>query len=243
MTRTTTVVQTVTRSIPAKLAHKKPHKTQAALWPPKYPIQTIQFGTNRVLSQALAPRLISPQPVSSESISSESISSEPISTAFIPQQMSVLGLNHFNITASPSFIEQIKNFYVDVIGLTIGPRAQLDHSGFWLYAGNSPILHLSARQQSLCQQSLCQQSTTKEIAETESAETELAKSGSLEREMPMTEGCFNHISLDCTGLAATLKKLIAMEIPYKISIVPDFGQTQVFIKDPAGIVVELTFLE
>jgi hypothetical protein len=162
--------------------------------------------------------------------------------------MRVLGLNHFNITASPAFIEQIKNFYVDVIGLTVGPRARLDHNGFWLYAGKSPILHLSARQQSLCQQSLCQQSlcqqsAAKKIAETELAQTELTEKAFVERETPPMEGCFNHISLSCIGLAATIEKMIAMEIPYKISIIPDFGQTQIFIKDPAGIGVELTFFE
>lgn len=61
------------------------------------------------------------------------------------RQMCVSGLNHFNISASADLIEKVKRFYVDVIGLALGPRAHLDHEGYWLYAGCTPIVHLSIR--------------------------------------------------------------------------------------------------
>lgn len=124
----------------------------------------------------------------------------------------VTGLNHFNITASTALIEQVKQFYRDVLGLAVGPRAHLDHSGYWLYAGDSPILHLSA----------CPD---------------------LEDSTVTCRGFFNHISLSCTGLQATIARLVATETPYRVSQLLDLGQTQLFITDPAGIGVELTFFE
>ena len=60
-----------------------------------------------------------------------------------PLQMTVCGLNHFNITASKALIEEVKQFYTEVVGLKLGPRAHLDHDGYWLYAGAMPIVHLS----------------------------------------------------------------------------------------------------
>ena len=130
----------------------------------------------------------------------------------LSHSMRVSGLNHFNITASPPLIEQVKRFYIDTIGLAVGPRAHLEHEGYWLYAGEVPILHLSA----------CQ---TMETA---------ATSG---------KGYFNHISMSCVGLKGAIAKMIATQTPYRLIQLPDIHQTQIFLKDPAGIGVELTFFD
>ncbi len=134
----------------------------------------------------------------------------PTSISPPPSSMRVLGLNHFNITASPSLIEQVKRFYIDTVGLTIGPRAHLEHAGYWLYAGELPILHLSA----------CQ---------------------TMETDATTGKGYFNHISMSCVGLKAAIAKMIATQTPYRLIQLPDVHQTQIFLKDPAGIGVELTF--
>ena len=120
----------------------------------------------------------------------------------------VLGLNHINISASPALIEKVKCFYIDIIGMTVGPRARLDHEGYWLYAGHSPILHLSARAH---------------LTEGEQ------------------KGFLNHISLSCVGLMDAISKMQERGIPYKVATVLDTGQTQLFVEDPVGISVELTF--
>ena len=137
--------------------------------------------------------------------------SSPLSVQTAPKR-AVTGLNHFNITASPTLIEQVKRFYHDILGLTIGPRARLNHGGYWLYAGDLPILHLSA----------CPD---------------------LEGSVVTCQGFFNHISLSCTGLQATVSHLVATKTPYRIVQLSDLGQTQLFITDPAGIGVELTFFD
>ena len=121
----------------------------------------------------------------------------------------VLSLNHINISASPALIEKVKCFYTDIVGLTVGPRARLDHEGYWLYAGHLPILHLSAR-------------------------VGLVEEGK-------QKGRLNHVSLGCVGLMGAIAKLRETGTPYKIVNVADTGQTQLFLQDPAGISIELTF--
>jgi catechol 2,3-dioxygenase-like lactoylglutathione lyase family enzyme len=56
--------------------------------------------------------------------------------------LSVLGLDHINITAPMPVIERTKQFYVDVLGLRDGFRPDFGASGYWLYAGDQAIIHL-----------------------------------------------------------------------------------------------------
>lgn len=57
--------------------------------------------------------------------------------------MATLGLNHCNLRAHPELLGQLRDFYCDVIGLKVGPRPPFDNVGYWLYAGNQPIIHLT----------------------------------------------------------------------------------------------------
>lgn len=57
--------------------------------------------------------------------------------------MAILGFNHYNLRAERLMMEQLKVFYRDVVGLQIGERPQLTSFGYWLYAGNKDVLHLS----------------------------------------------------------------------------------------------------
>jgi len=57
--------------------------------------------------------------------------------------LAVLGFNHYNLRAERLMMEQLKVFYLDVVGLQIGERPQLSSFGYWMYAGNKDVLHLS----------------------------------------------------------------------------------------------------
>jgi catechol-2,3-dioxygenase len=57
--------------------------------------------------------------------------------------MTVCRIDHFNIRASHELLEQVRAFYCDVIGLVVGDRPPFDTAGYWLYAGDSAVLHLS----------------------------------------------------------------------------------------------------
>ena len=57
--------------------------------------------------------------------------------------MATLGLNHFNLRAQHELLEKLREFYCDVVGLTVGIRPPSEVHGYWLYAGEQPVLHLS----------------------------------------------------------------------------------------------------
>jgi len=56
--------------------------------------------------------------------------------------MPIHGLAHYNIRAERQLMEVLRDFYVVVVGLRPGPRP-LRSFGYWLYAGERDVLHLS----------------------------------------------------------------------------------------------------
>jgi catechol 2,3-dioxygenase-like lactoylglutathione lyase family enzyme len=57
--------------------------------------------------------------------------------------MAVDVLQHVNLRTAD--VERSKTFYVDVIGLRLGPRPPLESIGYWLYLGEQPVVHLVQR--------------------------------------------------------------------------------------------------
>jgi catechol 2,3-dioxygenase-like lactoylglutathione lyase family enzyme len=127
--------------------------------------------------------------------------------------MTVRGLGHVNLRAPAEAIERLRRFYVDVIGLREGPRPvfRSGSSGYWLYAGDQAVMHLS-----------------------------IARSSGTGTQPP---GVFNHFAFDCDDLQATCARLDAACIEYATDIVDERHQVQLFLTDPSGIGVELTFTE
>jgi len=124
----------------------------------------------------------------------------------------VMGVHHVNLRASAADVAVLMRFYCDVVGLRLGPRPQLRVRGFWLYAGDLPMLHLS------------------EVTE-EAALTPIAR----------RQSALDHVAFRCTGLNATLARLEQQGISYAISVLPEIGETQVVFRDPLQLGVELTF--
>ena len=54
--------------------------------------------------------------------------------------MPAMSLNHYTILARD--LEATKDFYTDVVGLSVGDRPPLDFPGYWLYCGGVPTVHL-----------------------------------------------------------------------------------------------------
>lgn len=57
--------------------------------------------------------------------------------------MSALGFSHYNLRAPRALLDELRDFYCDVVGLTVGQRPPLRSFGYWLYAGGHAVLHLS----------------------------------------------------------------------------------------------------
>lgn len=127
--------------------------------------------------------------------------------------MTVRGLGHLNLRAPAAVTEQLRRFYLDVIGLREGPRPAFRSGsrGYWLYAGEHAVLHLSM--------------------------------GPDDGIAVQPRGPFNHFAFDCDDLDATRTRLDAAGITYQTDTVAALHQVQLFLTDPAGVGVELTFTQ
>ena len=124
--------------------------------------------------------------------------------------MGVRGLNHFNVTASADVIESVRDFYVEVLGLSVGERPGFRREGFWLYAGTEPLVHL----------------TTEDGGDARS---------------PHARSTFDHVAFSCEGLREFVGRLERAGVEYEMDEVASLGQVQLFLRDPAGVGLELNF--
>jgi catechol 2,3-dioxygenase-like lactoylglutathione lyase family enzyme len=57
--------------------------------------------------------------------------------------MRVVTLDHYNLRAPRPVLEELRDFYRDVVGLRVGDRPPFKSFGYWLYSEDRPVLHLS----------------------------------------------------------------------------------------------------
>jgi len=51
-------------------------------------------------------------------------------------------IDHVNISTPPDLLREVRDFYCDVLGLSVGPRPGLSRPGYWLYSEGKAIIHL-----------------------------------------------------------------------------------------------------
>ena len=55
-------------------------------------------------------------------------------------------VDHFNIVIAPSQVDATLRFYCEILGLKEGFRPDFGRPGWWLYAGDHPVLHISLKE-------------------------------------------------------------------------------------------------
>ncbi len=121
-------------------------------------------------------------------------------------------LDHINIrTTQP---EETRDFFVDVVGLRDGERPPFNFNGYWLYAGEQAVIHL----------------------------TDARDAGAHGMAEGRAGAAIDHVSFRMTGYAALRSLLKERNIPFETRVVPRNGDVQIFVDDPNGVTVELTFL-
>lgn len=128
------------------------------------------------------------------------------------------GLNHINFRAPADMVERLRAFYCEVIGLREGPRPPFPSRGYWLYAGDRDLLHLTILP------------SDAEIA----TATSPPAAGT---------GWFDHVAFTGVDRVESIRRLEAAGIAYEIDEVSMVGQVQIFLTDPAGMGVELNFAQ
>ena len=125
--------------------------------------------------------------------------------------MATHGIGHVNLRATAETIERLRRFYVDIVGLREGPR---------------PVFRSGSRGYWLY---------TGDVA---AVHLTIARDAGA---ISQPDGVFNHLAFDCDNLAVTRARLEAAGIAYETDVVDELHQVQLFLSDPAGIGVELTF--
>ena len=126
--------------------------------------------------------------------------------------MPVSALDHYTIRCSEADLEPLRDFYTRHIGLRVGDRPPIPAPGFWLYSEGRPIVHLYA----------------------------IGGAGEAARGAALT-GPLDHISFRAHDLEATRAQLRAAGIAFDEAPVPEWPLHQVFLHDPKGLKIELTF--
>jgi catechol-2,3-dioxygenase len=57
--------------------------------------------------------------------------------------MPVRAFDHYNLRAERALLDELRDFYRDVVGLSVGERPPFRSFGYWLYSDGRPVLHLS----------------------------------------------------------------------------------------------------
>ena len=54
------------------------------------------------------------------------------------------GIDHYNLRSDEKMIETLKDFYINIVRLKLGYRPPFKSKGYWLYAKEKDVLHLSS---------------------------------------------------------------------------------------------------
>ncbi|MET3107265.1 catechol 2,3-dioxygenase-like lactoylglutathione lyase family enzyme [Oxalobacteraceae bacterium GrIS 2.11] len=57
--------------------------------------------------------------------------------------MSATTINHINIRVPAEMLNSVRDFYCAALGLQAGERPNFGSLGYWLYAGDKALIHLS----------------------------------------------------------------------------------------------------
>jgi catechol 2,3-dioxygenase-like lactoylglutathione lyase family enzyme len=57
--------------------------------------------------------------------------------------MPVTEINHVNFRTDRDTMHKLRDFYCDIIGLTVGKRVASTSYGYWLYIGDNDVVHLA----------------------------------------------------------------------------------------------------
>jgi len=57
--------------------------------------------------------------------------------------MPLTEINHVNFRSDRETMHKLRDFYCDVLGLTVGKRVASTTYGYWLYIGDNDVIHLA----------------------------------------------------------------------------------------------------
>jgi catechol 2,3-dioxygenase-like lactoylglutathione lyase family enzyme len=128
--------------------------------------------------------------------------------------MSVAALDHVLVLSDD--LDASRDFYVEVVGLQVGERPQLEFPGYWLYAeGPSACLHLADR--------------SAYLGHLPTLGLDAGQRAS---------GDVDHIAFDADDYASMAARIEGCGVTAVSNTIPG-GPRQLFVEDPNGVRVEI----
>ncbi len=115
-------------------------------------------------------------------------------------------------------IDATRDFYSEALGMRVGFRPSLGFPGYWLYLGDVPCIH---------------------IAQWDSYRAHSERAGIPVSARAPGTGPVDHIAFNATECDAVKARLGAQRIEFTENLVPGAGLTQLFLRDPNGVKIEI----
>ena len=115
-------------------------------------------------------------------------------------------------------IDRTREFYCRVLGLCVGERPPLEFPGYWLYAGETPCVHVADRRSYLVHAAWLGLSVPHE---------------------PPGAGSVDHIAFNASDYDELSERLQQAGVDAVRNSVPAVGLRQVFFDDPNGVRIEI----
>ena len=128
-------------------------------------------------------------------------------------------IEHFLLQTAD--MEKTREWYVNVLGMRVGPSPDFKFPVFWLYLGDKDVVHVTEGGKNVSE-------NRKKYVGQQSAAVE-------------GTGVVDHIAFRATGLREMLEHLKALKVDFKQRQVSDQGLYQLFMFDPNGVKVELNY--
>lgn len=122
----------------------------------------------------------------------------------------------FHVAIKSPDIEATRAFYCKVLGMTLAERPPLDFPGYWIKAplpGGMALFHIYGGEAA------------------REPDGTMASGG----------GVIDHVSVTCQGYAEMRKRFESTGLAYRENVIPSIDLWQLFVYDPSGVLLELTF--
>jgi len=129
--------------------------------------------------------------------------------------MGVQALEHVTIRCAD--LGRTRDFYVDLMGLAEGARPDFPFRGHWLYLGGIPVIHLV------------------------DAHDKGSAWGGEPGVAAGDTGPFDHVAFRGDDFGAMRARLVAAGVAFRERVVPGGALSQLFVRDPDGVLVEINF--
>jgi catechol 2,3-dioxygenase-like lactoylglutathione lyase family enzyme len=125
--------------------------------------------------------------------------------------MEVTGL--FHVAIKTNDLDATVKFYTEVLGMKLAPRPNFGFPGAWIAVGDgTPIIHIYA-----------------------------GSALGAEGKTALGTTAVDHVSLTIKGWDECLERIKKLGCDWRASVVPGMSLWQIFVHDPSGVMLELTF--